>query len=287
MNSMFARLEANHPELLAFLVGRYGVQDRSPVHNTLQNRFLDESFCFQFAMAGSANVRKSAEYLSRQLLDIEAIWTKHLAVLGSAAVLSGMDTREAEIALAKKKLLKLRDALLHEATQMWVAGVSGYKTAGSLTDVIRLRGLDFEVDGADVFYWVERRYEVGTELHRSRRTYGRHDTIDIDSFGESTTFRIEVKPILGDDYPAVLRTMKATNCTHLLVMEYCGVGASWDEVVKVFSLSKIVAVLLEDVEQVVLPSAFKGMEVKTLSVDTAHAMVNNSYEEYLRQLPEA
>jgi len=55
--------------------------------------------------------------------------------------------------------------------------------------------------------------------------------------------------------PAILRAMKAVKGTHLLVGEYCGVGATWVQVVRVFSLSGIVVIQLEDVEQVVIPES--------------------------------
>lgn len=270
MSSMFAKLQTNHPELLAFLVSRYGMPDRTPVHNKLQNKFLDDSFCVQFALAGSAKVRTAVEHLSKTVINVEALWRDRVEVsTRRLSSLSGMDERKSEIGAAEKALNKVQVALLHEAEHIWVAGVSGSSTKGEMCDVARIRALELEVDGADVRFLVEQSYVVGTQLHVSTRSYNAPDTIYLGSYGESETFRIEVKPILGDDYPAVLRTMKATNCTHLLVAEYCGEGATWQEVVKVFALSKIVAVLLDDVEKTAISDFFNGIFVKHMDLEKA------------------
>jgi hypothetical protein len=121
-------------------------------------------------------------------------------------------------------------------------------------------------------------------LHPSKRQYDHPSTIHLDSYSASDAFRIEVKPLLGDDYPAVLRTMKATNCTHLLVDEYCGDGASWDQVVKVFALSKITAVLLEDVENTSMPAVFGGVPVNHMAPEVAKDIGMAAYEAQLKSL---
>jgi hypothetical protein len=288
MSSMFAKLQTSHPELLAFLVSRYGLPDRTPVHNRLQNRFLDESFCFQFALAGSVKVRQAAENLSKQVIDVEALWRDRVATsTRGLSSLSGMDERVHEIGAAEKALNKAKDALLHEAAHARVFGVAGAVAKGDTCAAARLRLLELEVEGADVRFVLELGYVVETQLHVSKRPYQGPDTIYLGSYGESETFRIEVKPLLGDDYPAVLRTMKATNCTHLMVAEYCGDGATWQEVVKVFALSKITAVLLDDVERVVVPPSFEGIPIKQLDLDKAKDIATTAVAEQLKALQKA
>jgi hypothetical protein len=60
---------------------------------------------------------------------------------------------------------------------------------------------------------------------------------------------IECKPSLGDDYPAVLRQMRASKSNLLLIGHagYQGVGASFDQVVHIFQSAAIEIVRLADV----------------------------------------
>lgn len=61
--------------------------------------------------------------------------------------------------------------------------------------------------------------------------------------------RVECKPSLGDDYPAVLRQMKANRCNVLLLGDggYVGTGATLDQVTEIFGQSWIKIVHLRDV----------------------------------------
>jgi len=51
--------------------------------------------------------------------------------------------------------------------------------------------------------------------------------------------RIEIKPSMGDDYPSVLRQMKASGCNVLYLGHYAGSGATLDQVRKMFAASGI------------------------------------------------
>jgi hypothetical protein len=65
----------------------------------------------------------------------------------------------------------------------------------------------------------------------------------------SVTVSIEVKPSLGDDFPAVLRAMKRWDTTGrrvLVVGQYAGRGATRDQVAAMFGADRIAVVWLED-----------------------------------------
>lgn len=67
---------------------------------------------------------------------------------------------------------------------------------------------------------------------------------------ERTVLRIECKPTMGDDYPAVLRQMKASKCGVLLIGDggYTGRGASLDQVCDIFGRSGIFVILTSDLK---------------------------------------
>jgi hypothetical protein len=67
---------------------------------------------------------------------------------------------------------------------------------------------------------------------------------------------IELKPTMSDDYPAVLRQIKANKDSlreHgeilLIVGEYTGIGATWEDVKMIFKSSGIKAILMSDIHE--------------------------------------
>lgn len=65
-------------------------------------------------------------------------------------------------------------------------------------------------------------------------------------------FAIEVKPSVGDDYPAILRQIKNIRCSgyHILFLErYIGSGATKEQFVAIFRKSGVAVVFREDAEK--------------------------------------
>lgn len=60
--------------------------------------------------------------------------------------------------------------------------------------------------------------------------------------------RVEIKPAMGDDYPAVLRQCHKRHSTHVLCARYTGVGVPKDRVPDIFTASGIDLVWLDDLE---------------------------------------
>ena len=58
--------------------------------------------------------------------------------------------------------------------------------------------------------------------------------------------RVEIKPAMGDDYPAVLRQMKGACCDTLYLVNYTGEGATLEQVKKIFKASGIVVLMHVD-----------------------------------------
>jgi hypothetical protein len=91
----------------------------------------------------------------------------------------------------------------------------------------------FEVRGVDVALWVsakDAKRNLETKLWIGRASkYGDRER-DI---------MIELKSVIGDDYPAVLRQMKANGSSVLFVGEYTGQGASEEQFVKTIATAGI------------------------------------------------
>jgi len=79
-------------------------------------------------------------------------------------------------------------------------------------------------------------------------------------FGNVRSFSVEIKPLLGDDFPGVLRQMRSLferSYGHderaLLYSSYHGTGATEEQVVKVFASAGFRMVRLDAVESVFVP----------------------------------
>jgi hypothetical protein len=59
---------------------------------------------------------------------------------------------------------------------------------------------------------------------------------------------IEIKPTVGDDYPAVLRQMRRIQSSVLFLRDYVGKGATREQFVETFKTANITVVFAEDLE---------------------------------------
>jgi hypothetical protein len=65
-------------------------------------------------------------------------------------------------------------------------------------------------------------------------------------------FAVEIKPVIGDDYPAVLRQIRNTSCPGypiLFLERYIGAGATTGQFIEVFNRSGVKVVFREDAER--------------------------------------
>lgn len=276
MNSMKAKLERQYPALLAFLVGRFGIPDCTPEHNKLQNRFLDRTFALRFALATSQRVREITVVLAR--FDLLKSWTNHVqSVLQDVKESTSRMPRSEGI----RRIAEVRSRLETEAQKLRFATGTGTQEGEIWKEPVEVSRLEFEQAGADVSYRVTCSCSVCSQSGPKRRDGSVPDDGKLFGYYEVDGFNIEVKPLVGDDYPAVLRAMKAVKNKQLLVGEYCGEGATWDEVVKIFSLSGIVVVLLEDVERTPLPETFNEILTRPLAAEDAVAALERAYNDIM------
>jgi len=116
--------------------------------------------------------------------------------------------------------------------------------------------VDFEVNGVDVVLEtsLERKDIPGPlrSLFRYCDERGRYATQDFKLEHFKGPFwaelRVELKPTVGDDYPAILRQMKANGSSVLLLRDYVGTGATREQFIKTFMIADKRVVFLHDVE---------------------------------------
>jgi hypothetical protein len=74
---------------------------------------------------------------------------------------------------------------------------------------------------------------------RNHVTYSGSADVQISRYRSRPELRVEIKPAMGDDYPAVLRQMKASHCNVLYLVAYTGAGATLQQVEKMFNAAGI------------------------------------------------
>lgn len=278
LNSAKAKLESQSPALLTLLLARYGVPDCTPAHNRLQNRFLDNQFALQFALAASESVRAIAETLNH--LDLHADWRRYVEDEHTKELSRWKDVSHTS---AKQSLAKRQGGLEETANSVQLYARTGTLEGSTWVHPVGIWSLEFEQKGADVAFNVgcgcSLEASIGPAPEGAFAAYVIEPATDTwhRGYGGKDSFRIEVKPHVGDDYPSVLRAMKVVNAKHLLVDDYSGQGASWNEVVKVFALSGITAVRLQDVERVVVPDTFDRVNLTPLTPSSALAIVREVF----------
>lgn len=274
LSSAHDKMEKQFPALLAFLIGRYGNPENTPAHNRLQNRFLDENFAVQFALAVNSGLKDSIPRLAS--IDFQSDWRKFVRQEFEYELrVAGLGKSQDNQAMQQ---LKERLELCTERMELSASG--GLFAESSWDTPVRVFGLEFEKDSADVFFEVGWSCSLWVSPNPRIRDYGAANEVIVSEYSNesrSTRFRIEVKPILGDDYPAVLRAMKAVKCKQLLVGEYCGAGATWEEVVKVFGLSDIRAVLLSEVEDTAITEILLRTPIRGLTASQAREIVAEEF----------
>ena len=118
-------------------------------------------------------------------------------------------------------------------------------------------GREFEKGGIDVSLWCSVVTTRKFSFLANNITYAYHAGDHYQVTAVSTT-NIEIKPTVGDDYPTVLRQMRANGSRILFVQDYTGKGASEQQFIKTFELPDIKVVFRRQVDAVQVTHALTG-----------------------------
>ena len=202
------------------IVNNFQQPSDTPEHNALQVLFLDDDYCRAFVAAVlptlEAEVREEyhryREEQRRGILDrIEAAEGGRREAIANQAKYAGWDYAAHYAGVLEDLRARLS---AHDAFPERVA-----------LDIQPV----FERRGIDVSLHVEIRTEQGETLKRRE-------------------VAIEIKPTVGDDYPAVLRQMNQSESHCLFLETYTGVGATETQFRRIFAASGKLVVFRHQVE---------------------------------------
>ena len=213
-----------HATLYQIVINKGAEPTETPEHNAIQVRFLDDAFCV-------ALVESVVGTCSSYALELR--W-------------SNSDKIDARIDGLKNRSY---DAAKHE----WQKEQQEKERARDKQNIAALRDLRKQLDKpfSDLTANIERRFEErGVDvILRGSIGYASHTGLKVpDSFWDHFHLHIEIKPTVGDDYPAVLRQMRANGSGVLLLAQYTGVGATYKQLVQTFATAGIRVVTLTAVE---------------------------------------
>jgi uncharacterized protein (DUF3820 family) len=215
--------------IYTLIVNNFSESSETPEHNSLQVLFLDDEFCFAFVKAAAGPwllglktepARRVEEWATSALINVERDYD---ASVKQSISDNSQYIRDRSRRLAKRSR-ELRE-ILGKIPQVLTYGVKWTK--------------EFEHKGVDVVLSchvksIEQLPNVATEVLAHHTDY-KH-------------FEIEIKPTVGDDYPAILRQMKANKARYLFTQRYTGVGATKEQFVQTMKLSGVTVVFQESLE---------------------------------------
>lgn len=120
-------------------------------------------------------------------------------------------------------------------------------------EFLQLSEVSFEEKGVDVEYdisygYADISYTVGTYNTTLKEVVTR-----MWAYSTKKKLRIELKPTVGDDFPAVLRQIKNNKSNVVIIKEYTGVGASYEEFKQFFESQERVVLKQSDIGKIVVP----------------------------------
>ncbi len=118
----------------------------------------------------------------------------------------------------------------------------------------------FEKNGVDVEFSIRTGFEllkkgesIEEKLIQTIDRWGNQIVIPIPKTWINCNFKIEIKPSIGDDYPAVLRQIKHNHSNYLLIRSYTGIGATKEQFVEFFDSQGVEVIFEADVDAATLP----------------------------------
>jgi uncharacterized protein (DUF3820 family) len=243
-------------DLYQVIINRGAEPEETPDHNAMQVKFLDAKFCIRFVEHAYPDCFELAAKLfdetrKRNLNRFTEIG-QHFVNQRKAAITTIAEDQESwryrEAVEKRDEADRVLEILTPLKTIVWAPPIlpSSYRI-GVGQRAFESRGIDVVFEAA---VWGDDE-SVATKIldameQRKGGLEGWKTYIEWKRYVyHLTPLMIEIKPVVGDDYPAILRQMKRTGANILFVGTYSGVGATQDEFVATMATAGIRTVFSE------------------------------------------
>jgi hypothetical protein len=207
-------LQTRFPELRTIIVNNFGEATETPEHNALQARALEIRFVL------------GVIYLAQQKLK-----KKHSTEIGK----------------------QVKVVFESQGVDVMITAPNGVEVTITRDDEpefsTQLRNVLSYLEGQlRRAYTKEEIEETKAEIEKYKTATGLTHCISFDRIG------VELKPTLGDDYPAVIRQIKASKffgggIPVLVIGSYNGIGATLDQVSRMFEASGIRFLMVSEIDE--------------------------------------
>lgn len=208
-----------HANVYNVIINNFGDPSETPEHNALQARFLDDEFRLKFA---SVAIPRLWWYVNT---------SGEISQKASGWVASQIVSFREKEAKRKVDLEALK----------WGGKFSPYKEDWDVDDAgVVIGAPKFEVGGVDVAFKVW----AGISLK------GRIWSQELPRFFIDRPLHVEIKPEIGDDYPAILRQMRRNGSTYIFTRRYIGEGVDESTFIQFMDSQKIRVIFENEVNSV-------------------------------------
>lgn len=234
--------QTRYPNLHTIIINNFREPDETPEHNRLQAAFLDEGFQRRVFVAlrprAYSDMRSALKNrIQDRLRDLNHSLQIH------AGELQRYESQRGD-GLHKDEWVEERIAKSTEVVKVLMAAME--RTQAIVPeDLAWSFGVEFEAKGIDV--------ELTVEAWATMPHLAYYSSTDIQWYEDtlrSWTFKIELKPTLGDDYPAVLRQMRASGSDVLMVGEFHSAAINLEQLTKIFDTAGCRVIMVTQVEEI-------------------------------------
>ena len=220
-------IKVKYSTFCQIVVNNFSPPQDTPEHNILQNRFLDKNFCLALGKLCKWKLMKKVNCI-KNLND------------------------------AINKALKMPDNNYYETNKKneIIEELRSQKEYVN-ESVFEIDGKEFILDADTPLFGIKTVFEQdGWDVIIQTDDSACQDDCKAfkDCYINSYKIAVEIKPAIGDDYPAILRQMKATRIHPdfqcLVYEKYNAIGANIDQLKKVFASSGFLVFSFEDIEKV-------------------------------------
>ena len=183
------------PHVVNVIINRFGNDEETPEHNAMQSKFMNKGYCAAVAsLLGKIAINDCSKAIS---------WFSNKVNRGPYQDLDSSTKWKKATFRVSKKTQKLSD----------------------LIDSIK-----FEVNAIYVYFEVYSDYLVVLE---SGSGSWKKEWFGLESINPKKV-KLEIKPKVGDDYPAIIRQMRNSNSNCLFYASYSGVGVNENSFIEFF-----------------------------------------------------
>jgi len=234
-------LKTRYPDFVSIIINNFQEPSETPEHNAMQIKFINADYRLKFALC-SRNI------------DIEKLHDVSLKVTESIRKYVDEKNYYLDFSLPGDKDAKSSEEIEKEKSEQRKIKYSEL--------VEKLKGIQFKVgdvgfeqDGTDVCF----SSEIDTVGHIE---YSEPDESVMALVMKNLSYQhhqVEIKPVVSDDFPAVLRQMRLSGANTLLLTKYTGAGATEQDFIEYFKSQRIRVIFEREIEKVRIPELLKIM----------------------------